>query len=143
MFVRSFSLSILIVLLGMAAAARADEHFISKEVEYKTEDGWTISATLRLPPGASRNNEFAGMLRIATLAIDWRGREKSMGEGQPIPDELHDFSTKMREQMYLDVTGALHFMADYPGVDRLRIGVLASQFSAEPAVRGIRETASS
>jgi hypothetical protein len=64
-----------------------------------------------------------------------------MGEGQPIPDELHDFSTKMREQMYLDVTGALHFMADYPGVDRLRIGVLASQFSAEPAVRGIRETA--
>jgi dienelactone hydrolase len=169
MFVRSFSLSILIVLLGMAAAARADEHFISKEVEYKTEDGWTISATLRLPPGASRNNEFAGMLLlhekeherldvgdndselahrlpieagIATLAIDWRGREKSMGEGQPIPDELHDFSTKMREQMYLDVTGALHFMADYPGVDRLRIGVLASQFSAEPAVRGIRETAS-
>ncbi len=44
--------------------------------------------------------------------------------------------------MYLDVKGGLEYLAAYPGVDRLRIGVLASQFSAEPAIRGIRETAS-
>jgi dienelactone hydrolase len=155
------------LLCGVAKTTRADDHFISKEVEYVTDDGWTISATLRLPVGAGRDNEFAGMVLlhekeherldvgdndtelahmlpleadIATLAIDWRGREKSMGKHQPIPDERHDFSTKMQQQMYLDVKGAMEFLADYPGVDRLRIGVLASQFSAEHAVRGLRET---
>lgn len=158
-----------VLLCSVTSNAFADDHFISREVEFETEDGWTISATLRLPAGASRNNEYAAMLllhekeherldvgdndtelahrlpieaRIATLAIDWRGREKSMGAHQPVPDERHDFSTKLQEQMYLDVKGALKFLADYPGVDRLRIGVLASQFSAEPAVRGIRETES-
>ncbi|MFQ5982390.1 MAG: hypothetical protein ACE5KS_03340, partial [Woeseiaceae bacterium] len=157
----------ILFLCGVSAPTRSDHHFISEEVEYETEDGWTISATLRLPVGAGRNNEFPGMLLlhekeherldvgdndaelahrlpieadIATLAIDWRGREKSMGKNQPIPDERHDFSTKMQEQMYLDVKGALEFLADYPGIDRLRIGILASQFSAEPAVRGMRET---
>ena len=173
MFSRNFLPTLLIALLVIAllsaafGPSHADEHFVSREVEYKTDDGWTISATLRLPPGAGRNNKFAGMVLlhekeherldvgdndselahrlpieagIATLAIDWRGREKSMGNHQPIPDELHDFSSKARQQMHFDVKGALQFLADYPGVDRLRIGVLASQFSAEPAVQGIRET---
>ena len=161
--------SVVLCSLLFTALAFGEEHFISRDVEYQTEDGWTISATLRLPPGAGRSNEFAAMLllhekeherldvgdndeelahrlpieaNVATLAIDWRGREKSMGAKQPIPDELHDFSTKAREQMYLDVKAGLEFLAGYPGIDRLRIGVLASQFSAEPAVRGIRETES-
>jgi cephalosporin-C deacetylase-like acetyl esterase len=148
-------------------SALGSEHFISREVEYETEDGWTISATLRLPAGASRDNPVSAMILthekehdrldagdnetefalrmpieagIATLAFDWRGREKSMGKNQPIPDERHDFSTKMQEQMYLDVKGAMEFLANYPGVDRLRIGIVATQFSAEHAVRAMRET---
>ncbi len=131
-----------------------------------TDDGWTIGATLRLPPGADRNNEFPAMVMlheeghdrldtgdndmeiahrlpfqsgIATLAIDWRGRESSMGDHQPVPDELHDFSTRVEEMRYLDVKGALEFMAEYPGIDRLRLGIFASHFSAEPAVRAMRE----
>ena len=145
----------------------AADHYISKEIEYKTDDGWTISGTLRLPIGADKDNLFAAMVMlhdeghdrldsgdneselalrlpiesgIATLAIDIRGRQKSMGEHQPVGDELHSFSTKLTENMYLDVKGALEFLATYPGIDHLRLGILAPQFSAEPAVRAMRET---
>lgn len=150
-----------------SSLAYSDEHYISREIEYKTDDGWTISGTLRLPAGADKNNAYPAMVMlhdeghdrldtgdneselalrlpiesgIATLAIDMRGRQKSMGPHQPIPDELHSFSTKMTENMYMDVKGALEFLGQAEGVDRLRIGILAPQFSAEPAVRAMRET---
>jgi len=156
-FLLSFILSI---------PTHADEHFISKEVKYETEDGWTIRGTLRLPPGAGKGNEFPAMLMlheeghdrldsgdndseiahrlpfqagIASLAIDWRGRETSMGNHQPVPDELHEFSTRVEENRYLDVKAGLEFLADYQGIDRLRLGIFASHFSAEPAVRAMRE----
>jgi cephalosporin-C deacetylase-like acetyl esterase len=145
----------------------ASDHFIAREVEFETEDGWTISATLRLPAGTSRNNPVSAMILthekehdrldagdndtefalrlpieagIATLAFDWRGTEKSMGKNQPIPDEGHNFSTNMRERMYLDVVAAMQFLAELPEVDRLRIGIAATQFSAEHAVRAMQET---
>lgn len=170
MFVRRYALLLPVVLLcSFAQLALGDGHYISKEIEYKTEDGWTISGTLRMPPGAGKDNPFAAVVMlhdeghdrlymgdneaelalrlpieagIATLAIDWRGREKSMGMNQPVPDEIHSLSTKMRELMYMDVIGAMQFLGEYPGVDRLRIGIVATQFSAEPAVRAMRETIS-
>ncbi len=168
MFVRLYTFALpLVVLCSIAGTVLGDDHYISKEIEYKTDDGWTISGTLRLPAGADKDNAYSAMVMlhdeghdrldtgdnevelalrlpiesgIATLAIDMRGRQKSMGEHQPVPDELHSFSTKLRENMYMDVKGAMEFLANYPGVDRLRIGILAPQFSAEPAVRAMRET---
>jgi len=165
---RIYSLVLSVILLcGFAQLALGDAHFISKEIEYKTADGWTISGTLRLPAGAGKDNPFGAVVMlhdeghdrlymgdnetelalrlpiesgIATLAIDWRGREKSMGAKQPVPDEIHSLSIKMREMMYLDVVGAMEFLGGYPGVDRLRIGIVATQFSAEPAVRAMMET---
>ena len=170
MLIHNYSILLSIVLLfSFTLTVQGEGHYISEEVEYLTEDGWTISATLRLPVGAGQNNEFPAMVLlhekeherldsgdkdselalklpieagIATLAIDWRGRGKSMGKHQPVPDEMHDFSTRLKEKLYLDVKGAMAFLADYPGVDRLRIGVVASQFSAEHAIRAIRNTES-
>ncbi len=158
----------LVLFLSFGQTVMAQGEYIVKEIEYKTEDGWTISGTLRLPAGASKDNEFSAVVllhelehdrndfmdvgdtglagrlpknvEIATLAIDWRGRDKSMGENQPIDLELHDFSTKTQELMYLDVKGAMEFLADYPGVDSFRLGIVASHFSAEPAVRAMQET---
>ena len=164
----SAALLTILVVISIGQSAVAQGEYIVKEVEYKTEDGWTISGTLRLPAEASKDNEFpavvllhelehdrndfmdggdtglAGRLPknvgIATLAIDWRGRDKSMGEKQPNKLELHEFSTKTLELMYLDVKGAMEFLADYPGIDGFRLGIVASHFSAEPAVRAMQET---
>ena len=155
-------------LIGVVQVAFSTEHYITKEITYKTDDGWTISGTLRLPPGASRNNEYPAMLLlhaqehdrndfvgvgddpglaqrlppagIATLNIDLRGRGLSMGEDQPVDFERHDFATQTRDNMYLDITGAMKFLTDYPGVDGFRLGMVALQYSAEYAVRAMQKT---
>ncbi len=153
----------LIILLGsFAQSVLGQEDYITKEIEYKTEDGWTISGTLRLPPGADENdrypamlllhesehdrNEFVGigedpglaqrlpLVGIATLNIDLRGRGLSMGENQPVDLERHDFATQTRDNMYLDVKGGMEFLANYPGLDSFRLGIVALQYSAEYAV---------
>lgn len=154
----------LFLLAGVVQFAWSQE--IIKEIEYKTEDGWTISGTLKLPPGASKDNQYPAVITlhqlehnrqdfeledgfggrlpkefgIAVLAIDWRGREKSAGINQPVPDSLHDLSPKMQKQLYLDVKGAIDFLAAYPGVDRSRIAIAAAEFSGEHAVRAMQDS---
>jgi dienelactone hydrolase len=145
----------------------AQDSYTTKEIKYKTEDGWTISGTLRLPPGADAKNEYSaiillhekehdrsefvgigdpGLARklpevgIATLNIDLRGRGFSMGEGQPDENERHDFADMTAEQTYMDIKAGMEFLADYPGVDGLRIGIVAMEYSAEHAVRAMQKT---
>ncbi len=156
--------SFLVFLTSIAQFAYAQE--ITKEIEFKTDDGWTISGTLKLPSGASKDNQYPAVITlhqlehdrqdfeleegfggrlprefgIAVLAIDWRGREKSTGIHQPVPDSLHDLSPKMQKQLYLDVKGAIEFLAAYPGVDRSRIAIAAAEFSGEHAVRAMQDT---
>jgi dienelactone hydrolase len=77
---------------------------------------------------------------FAVLTMDWRGRGQSMGKGEPIEDELNSFSIKARAQMYQDVTAAIDFLAAQPGIDHNRIGLVASGFAVDPAVRAIRES---
>ena len=157
----------LFLMLGMCQLLFAQETYTTKEIDYKTDDGWSIRGTLRLPLGANRNNEYSAILLlhekehdrsefvgigqpglarklpeygIATLNIDLRGRGASQGKGQPDVNERHDFSTLTNENTYLDIKGALEFMANYPGVDGLRLGIVAMEYSGEYTIQAMQET---
>lgn len=157
----------LFLMLGVCQLLFAQQTYTTKEIEYKTDDDWTIRGTLRLPPGANRNNEYSAILLlhekehdrsefvgigqpglarklpelgIATLNIDLRGRGASQGKGQPDVNERHDFSTQTNENTYLDIKGALEFMANYSGVDGLRLGIVAMEYSGEHTIQAMQET---
>lgn len=161
------SVFIMAILYLATPYAVGQEAYVTKEIKYKTDDGWTISGTLRLPPGADRNNEFPAIILLhekehdrsefvgigdpglarklpesgmATLNIDLRGRGFSMGKGQPVEEERHDFSTSTADNTYLDILAGMEFLADYPGVDGLRVGIVAMEYSAEHAIRAMRKT---
>ena len=128
-----------------------------REVSFETEDGWTIHGTLTVPakhiggeslPAAlllhssmhSRTVwvSFPGWAKLqesmVTLRIDIRGRGKSEG-----PILLVDMSQAQREKVALDVKAALDFLALAKEVDPARIGIVAEEFSAGPAVIGAME----
>src|SRR5882672_6614059 len=130
---------------------------VQKEVSFETEDGWTIHGTLTVPakkvgaeslPAAlllhssmhSRSVwvSFPGWARLqestVTLRIDIRGRGKSEGR---IP--FVDMSQSQRDKVALDVKAALNFLALAKEVDPARIGSVAEEFSAGPAVIGAME----
>jgi len=129
---------------------------IEEPVSFITEDGWTIEGTLTRPAALNEGGRVAAVLLLhsmshdqdifsqhsypgfarlqnefITLRIDIRGRGKS--EGQL---ELHSFSPRQREQLYLDVKAALNFLAVQKAVDPMRIGIFAEEFSADSAVLG-------
>ncbi len=159
----------LVVALALSSASAFAASGQEKAVSFQTEDGWTIHGTLRVPEGATAGSEVPGVLLLhklghdrtdydallkitgladdlkaaglAALSIDWRGRGESMGAGEPVDDELDFLSPATREQMHLDVKGALAFLAAQPGVDRHRVAVVASEGGVEHAVRAIRESA--
>ena len=109
-----------------------------KEVSFRSEDGWTLYGTLRLPGGVDPNTKVPGVIMahgakhdqqtyhfmareiakqgMATLRFDWRGKGKSANGGR-MPDQ---------SKVYLDVKAAIQFLASQPSVDPNRIGAVAA-----------------
>jgi dienelactone hydrolase len=128
-----------------------------KQISIRTEDGWTIYGTYTVPNAYKKGDKLPAALllhasmhsqtawmnypgwvkiqnSIATLRIDWRGRGKS-----DQPKSFVDFSQAERENVRLDVKAALDFLASQEEVDSARIGVVAEEFSAAPAIKGAME----
>lgn len=109
---------------------------LSREVSFKTEDGWTLYGTLRTPAGLGTNAPIPGVIMIHSsftdrhifdhlaaqmvrrglmvLNIDTRGRGKSIEKGELLklpPDE--------RNKTTLDAKAAVNFLVSQPGVGRV------------------------
>jgi dienelactone hydrolase len=135
-----------------------DQHLIKpasveSEISFRTKDGWLIHGTLTFPkahtgqkvpgailvPGAEHDQSvfdtYPGWAKIqesiATLRFDLRGRGKSAR-----PLESHSFTSEQRELVYLDVKAALELLEGQPNIDPARIGIVAEESGAEPAVLG-------
>jgi dienelactone hydrolase len=125
---------------------------VQKEIQFQTEDGWTIYGTYTIPKSYRQGEKLPASLLIhasmhsqsvwvaypgwakiqesvATLRIDIRGRGKSRGA---IP--WVDASRAQKEKVLLDVQAALNFLCAQDEVDPRRIGVVAEEYSASPAV---------
>ena len=130
---------------------------IQKEVQFETEDGWTIHGTYTIPKSYRQGEKLAAALlvhasmhsqtvwvaypgwakiqeSVATLRIDIRGRGKSRGA---IP--WVDASREQKANVLFDVQAALNFLCSQAEVDPRRVGVVAEEYSASPAVIGALE----
>jgi dienelactone hydrolase len=160
---KSTGVAVLLLLLSpqMAAAYEAVQQRVAlkpdavqREVMFETSDGWKIHGTLTVPgswregsklPAAlllhsSMHSQmvwavYPGWVRIqesvVTLRIDWRGRGKSEGARRYV-----EFTPEQRDAVALDVRAALDFLASQKEVDPARLGVVAEEFSVQPAVMG-------
>jgi dienelactone hydrolase len=135
-----------------------------REVSFKTEDGWTIYATLNLPdtsqgkvpvvillpstehdraafevykdPGAGRP-QYPGLAPVIRARGVGTLNLDLRGRGKSLgKKELHSFSTEELSKIYLDVQAAFTFLESQPEVDSFRIGIVAVGKSAESAVLG-------
>jgi hypothetical protein len=124
-----------------------------KSVTFKASDGWEIGGSVYVPQGKNKlaavvlvhgsrhesdafgNLTTPGILQtlnqhnIATLRIDIRGRGASRGYRN-----FCSMSPDERNRVELDVEAAIKFLASQRGVDSRRIGVVAEQDSAAPAI---------
>ncbi len=119
----------------------------SREVSFKTEDGWTLYGTLRLPPSSAQAktpgvilvhsyltdryvfNTLEQMLANAGFAVlnfDFRGRGKSQGKGT-----YFDLPQEERDKAYLDVRAAADFLAAQDGIDAKKFAVVATSIGVK------------
>jgi dienelactone hydrolase len=107
-----------------------------REVTFKSDDGWTLHGTLRLPEGVSESAPTPGVVMLhssftdrhifdhlaelmvqrglVVLNFDTRGRGKSTGKG-----ELLDLPPDERNKTSLDAKAAVRFLSSQPGVGRV------------------------
>jgi dienelactone hydrolase len=127
---------------------------VESEVSFQTEDGWQIHGVLTVPQALAGGRKLPAALLVhggehdqsvfdtypgwakiqeslVTLRFDSRGRGKSRR-----PLESHSFTSEQRESAYLDVKAALKLLESQPAVDLNRIGIVAEESGAEPAVLG-------
>ena len=84
---------------------------------------------------------FAAALQragIAALAIDLRGHGEStrrLTAQGPQRVDFHDFTPRDFEDMLLDVNAAVDWLAEQPGIDKHRIGIVGSSLGANVALR--------
>lgn len=147
------TLATLILVFFAICPARAEV----REITFRSEDGWQIKGTLHMPEGtgtrklpgvvllhsAEHEQQVFGLSSypgiaislaergVAALRIDWRGRGKSIGEL-----EYHSFTSEQRARIYLDVKGAVDFLAAQSGVDGKRIGIIGEAEGANHGVLG-------
>lgn len=143
-----------------SSGALADE----KDVSFRTEDGWTIHATLTMPdnpagkspaviflPSFEHDRAAYGVYRdpgpgrgqypgIAP-EVSKRGvatlRLDLRGRGKSTgARDLHSFTEEELSRIYLDVRAAISFLALQSGIDADRIGLVAAGASADAAVLG-------
>jgi len=128
---------------------------VQTPVTFKTEDGWTIHGTYTVPASYKQGQKLPAALlmhasmhsqtvwvgypgwakiqeSIPTLRIDWRGRGQSR---EPIPF-IHS-TPEQREKIALDARAALDFLSAQKEVDASRLGVVAEELSASPAIIGV------
>ncbi|HKZ80711.1 MAG TPA: hypothetical protein VJ124_20720 [Pyrinomonadaceae bacterium] len=108
----------------------------SREVSFRTEDGWTLYGTLRTPAAMGGNVPTSGVIMIhssftdrhifdhlatqmvrrglVVLNIDTRGRGKSIEKG-----ELLNLPPEERNKTTLDAKAAVNFLTSQPGVGRV------------------------
>jgi len=150
------SILLFAILLTASAQPAADQAATEREVSFKTEDGWTISGMFNAPKNDTHKTpavlflhafahdreaygqylypglaQIIGAKGVSTLRIDLRGRGSSMGK-----KELHSFSSDELSKIYLDVRGAIKFLAGQESVDPARIAIVAEEESAEAAILG-------
>src|SRR5262249_7837332 len=116
------------------------------EVSFRTEDGWNLYGTLRMPQTA--NQKSPGVILVhsyltdrhvfenlehllsaagfAVLNFDFRGRGKSQEKGN-----YFDLPIAERDKAYLDVKAALDFLASQSAVNPDRLALVTTSIGVK------------
>lgn len=119
----------------------------ASDVSFKTEDGWTLYGTLRLPQGSSQakapgvvlvhsyltdRSVFDNLEHLlsaagfAVLNFDFRGRGKSQEKGN-----YFDLPVPERDKAYLDVKAALDFVASNSAVNPEKLALVTTSIGVK------------
>ena len=126
------------------------------EVSFETPDGWSLHGHLSLPDAALEGKKVPGVIfvhgaqhdentfydlsralvkqGIATLAYDWRGKNRDVGENRG--NYLIDMKPGEQDNTYLDVKAAINYLAAQKGVDPNRIGMIAATLGTVYGMEG-------